>query len=243
MRDGLRIALLISGGGTTTEAILKACALGKLKNVVPVCVIASKPGIPGMERAQNAGVDPQNIIVLKPADFSSREAFGEAIITECKKRSVDFIGQYGWHPKTPTNVVEAYKGMIVNQHPGPLDYPRPDFGGKGMYGRRVHCARMLFVREVNRDFWSEATAHRVTEGLDQGSVLARRAVAIETADDVETFRSRMLPVEHAVQIETIRDFVGGTVKEVTRDEPLVRPGEEPILEAAKRAAGFLYPQG
>lgn len=239
----MRIALLISGSGTTVEAIIRACGSGALEGVIPVCVIASKVGIPGIERAEKAGIAPQNIIVLKPADFSSREAFGEAIIAECKKRDVDFVGQYGWLPLTPPNVIAAYEGMIVNQHPAPLDPGRPDFGGKGMWGRRAVCARLLFVRRVQRDFWTEATAHRVTAEYDMGAVVKATKVPILSEDDVASLYARLYPVEYETQIATLRDFVNGTVKEIVRDEPLVRPGEEGILEECKKEAMELYPHG
>ncbi len=239
----MRIALLISGSGTTAEHILLACASGRLKGVVPVCLIASRADAPGIGRAKATGMEQKDILVIRPEDFPSREAFGEAIIHACRARGAEFLGQYGWMCKTPENVIEAFKGMMVNQHPGPLDPGRPDFGGAGMYGRRVHCARLLFVRAVNRDFWSEATAQRVASEFDMGSVLKRRQVPILPDDDVPALQARMLPIEHEVQVETIADFAAGRVRELVREKPLVRPTEEKILKEAKRKAVELYPDG
>ena len=215
----MRIALLISGRGSTAEAIIRACRSGELDGVEPACTISSRE--------------------LSPKHFSSSEEFGEAILKICRDNRVDFIGQYGWMVKTPPNVIEAYKDMMVNQHNGPL----PEFGGEGMYGRRVSCARLLFVHQTNHDFWTEAVSQRVAIKFDEGAVLKARRVPILPEDTVEALAARLLPVEHQVQIETLRDFVNGTVKEVRREIPLVRPGEEAILAEVKKEAIMRYPKG
>ena len=238
----MRLAFLISGGGTTATAIINACKAGQLKNVQPVLVIASQDDIRGIDKVKTAGMKAEDVIVIKPQDFAALEAFGQAIVNECQKRAVDFIGQYGWLCLTPKNVIKAFQGKMVNQHPGPLDPGHPDFGGKGMYGRRVHAARLMFVRKVNRDFWTEATAQRVAVNFDQGAVLKRKRVPILENDDVDALQARVLPLEHEVQIETLQDFSNGTVKELNRDKPLVLPGEESILEECKREAIRLYPE-
>ena len=250
----MRIALLLSGGGTTIEAIIKATQNGTLKNVVPALIIASRETARGIAKARALGIANDNIVVLNPKNFSTPDAFGEAILHECRARDVDFIGQYGWLAKTPANVCDAYKGMIVNQHPGPLDTHqnasdlggqagRPDFGGVGMYGIRVHQARLLFVRETNRDFWTEVTAHRVTTNFDKGKIVKRKQIEILPDDTAESLQTRVLSVEHEIQIETLRDFANGIVKEFYREEPLVRPGEEEILEECKKEAIKMYPNG
>jgi phosphoribosylglycinamide formyltransferase-1 len=215
----MRIALLISGRGSTAEAIINACKTGKLKGVTPACVISSRE--------------------LSPKHFSSSEEFGKAILKICADNKVDFIGQYGWLVKTPKNVIEAYQDMMVNQHNGPL----PEFGGDGMYGMRVHCARLLFARRVQRDFWTEGVAQRVAVEFDGGAVLKAGRAPILENDTPETLAARLLPVEHEVQIAMLRDFVNGTVKEITRPEPLMRPGEEAILAECKKEAIMRYPKG
>lgn len=239
----MRIALLISGGGTTMEAIIQATQDGRLSGVVPALIIASKETAGGISKARALGISDADIIVLNPKMFETRELFGEAIISECKKRNIDFIGQYGWLIKTPENVINAYKGMIINQHPAPLDTGRPDFGGVGMHGVRDHEARLCFVRKTNRDFWTEATAHRVTVNYDEGVVVKRKQVPILPEDIAETLQARTLPVEHDVQIETLRDFRDNTVIELTRETPLVLPEETDILIMCKQEAIEKHPKG
>jgi len=239
----MKIALLISGGGTTMAAIISACQNGTLKNVTPNLIIASRQDAGGIEKARNLGIKNEDIVVINPKNFKTKEEFGEAILKECQKRSIDFIGQYGWLAMTPPNVISAYKDMIVNQHPGPLDTGRPDFGGVGMYGMRVHQARLLFVQKTQRDFWTEATAHRVTAKFDEGVVLKRIQVPILENDTAESLQTRVLPVEHQVQIELLKDFSEGKVEEFHREVPLVLPGEESILDECKQLAIKLYPNG
>lgn len=225
------------------EAIIKATQDGRLSGVVPALVIASKETAGGIAKAKALGISNEDILVLNPKSFETRDAFGEAIITECKKRNIDFIGQYGWLVKTPENVINAYKDMIVNQHPAPLDTGKLDFGGPGMHGVRDHEARICFVRKTNRDFWTEATAHRVTANYDEGVVVKRKQIPILPDDTAETLQARALPVEHEVQIEVIRDFANGTVETFVRETPLVLPDEEGILEECKKQAIEKYPKG
>jgi len=239
----MRIALLISGGGTTMEAIIKATQNGILENVVSALVIASNENAGGIEKAKKLGIKNEDILIINPKNFENREKFGEEIIKECKKRKVNFIGQYGWHWLIPENVINEFKDTIVNQHPGPLDNGRPDFGGAGMYGLRVHQARLLFVRKVNRDFWTEATAHRVTVKFDKGQILKRKQVPILKGDTAESLQARVLPIEHEVQIETLRDFANNTVSEFIREKPLIYKDEEKILEECKELAKKMYPKG
>lgn len=235
------------------EAIIKASKGGVLLGLEPVLVIANNPDAGGIEKAKALGIKDEDIVVLKPKDFENSdkfgearptESFGQAILNECKKRNVDFIGQYGWMVKTPLSVCEAYKGKIVNQHPGPLD-PKGngDFGGSGMYGMRVHEARLQFIKMTNRDFWTEATCHRVTANFDEGVIIKRKQVPIFQNDTAEILQARVLPVEHEVQIEALQDFMNNTVTEFKRETPLVLPGEEKILEECKKNAIAKYPRG
>ncbi|MDD5726824.1 MAG: formyltransferase family protein [Patescibacteria group bacterium] len=243
----LRVALLISGGGTTAREILRACKDGRLPHVHPTLMIASKPDAGGIQKALAEGMSDKDIVVIRPKrGCPGSPEFGEAILAECRKRDVDFVGQYGWLPVTPGNVIEAYQDMIVNQHPGPLDPERPpgfDFGGDGMYGRRVHCARLYFVRKVIGDYWTEAVSHRVVTKLDRGAVVNSARIEILPTDDVVSLQESVLPIEHSVQVGTLRMFSEGTVKEIRRDEPLIHRAMFGTLKEAKRLAIMLWPQG
>lgn len=240
----MKIALLISGGGTTAARIISECKPGgRLEGITPALLIASRPDAGGIEKALAGGMAAEDVIVIDPKKFPTPGTFGSAIVSECEKRGVDFVGQYGWMVKTPANVIERYEGRMTNQHPGPLDIGREDFGGPGMYGMRVHAARLAFVRETGHDFWSEATAQRVAEEFDHGVVLKARKVPVMEGDTPETLAARMLPVEHEVQIETLGDFLRREVSEVHREMPLILPEEVAILEQCKQKAIAAYPKG
>lgn len=240
----MKIALMISGGGTTAAHIISECRPGgRLDGVVPALVISSRPDAPGIQRAIEAGVAPENVIVIERSKFPTPGTFGGAIISECEKRGVEFIGQYGWMVLTPANVIERYEGKMVNQHPGPLDVGREGFGGPGMYGLRVHAARIMFVQKTGHDYWSEATAQLVAEEFDAGQVIKTGRVQIYEGDTPEMLAERMLPVEYEVQVQTLLAFLHKTAHPMHREYPLVAPEEISILEECKKEAIKMYPRG
>ncbi len=220
-----RLATLISGGGTTMREIVKACQSGEIPIDI-ACVISSNPTADGIERARRLGIPDKDIIVVDPNDSKGAdkkvdlEDFGLRILKELRKRGVTVVTQNGWLPLTPQHVIDEYKDTIFNQHPGPV----PEFGGQGMYGRRVHAARLLFVRETKRDYWTEAIAQRVHENFDQGVVVKSARVDILTEDTVDDLQQRVLTVEHQVQINLLKDVAGRNIKETATREVLVKPG-------------------
>lgn len=230
---------MISGGGTTMEAIIKECRGGRLYRIEPVLVIASDENAGGIEKARNMGIPRENIIVTHRREFKNATAFGEVLLLALQQHAIEVITQNGWMLKTPRNVIDAFSGKIFNQHPGPT----PDFGGKGMFGRRVHCARLLFTRMTKRALYTEAVAQRVAYNYDEGAIVKKRTIVIHEGDSVEDLQARVLPIEHEMQIEMLEDFGNGMIEEIPRDRPLVLPEEEGILAEAKRIACLLYPEG
>lgn len=237
----LRIALLISGRGSTAAAIVRHFKNSNL--IEPVCVIASNTNA-GIINLVMAGMQEEDTYVISPKLMNSSIQFGDAILNICRKHQVDLIGHYGWLAKTPRNVIEVYRNMIINQHPGPLDPTRHhDFGGQGMYGRRVHYTRLNFVKETNKNWWTEVTCHRVTEDYDKGAILDRVEVPILENDTVDSLAARALIEEHKLQIKVLEDFANDRVQEWNRAEPLVKNFEEKILIRLKEEAIKLYPKG
>lgn len=248
--DNLRVACLASGGGSTVAAILDAIRSGHLPGVTVPLIITNKANAGVIEKAKARGYGLDCITLIDRKAFDSEEAFGESILRECRQRSIDFIGQYGWLPRTPRNVIEAYRGRLVNQHPGLVSGMRSenerrlDFGGKGMYGRRVVAASHYFHRKWPQFFpCTYATAHHVTEGIDEGRVIRAWAVQMSLTESVDQLHKRMLPVEHMVQIATLGDFASeGCFTEVEQPSSI-----EPLLvddlENAKMQAIRDYPNG
>lgn len=236
-----RLGSLVSGGGSTMEQIVLASQNGWLQMDV-ACVLASKEGIGAIKKANSYGIA---LEIVNPDEFRGDDGkvdqygFGQVILRSLQKHGVTVVTQNGWLPLTPENVIDTYKDAIFNQHPGPV----PEFGGKGMYGRRVHAARLLFTRMTKRDYWTEAIAQRVHEDYDRGVVVKSQQVEIFPGDIVDDLQQRVLPIEHGVQIELLKDVTRGEVKEVERKFLLIKPGEEHVLFEAKKIAKLLYPNG
>jgi phosphoribosylglycinamide formyltransferase-1 len=238
-----RLATLISGGGITMQEIIRSCQSGEIPMDV-ACVISSSPTAGGIEKARRLGIPDRDIVVVDPSEFRGDdkkldpEGFGLRILKELRERGATVVTQNGWMPLTPEHVIDEFSDTMFNQHPGPV----PEFGGQGMYGRRVHAARLLFTRMTKRDHWTEAIAQRVHKEFDQGAVVQSARVDILPDDTVDDLQQRVLPVEHQVQINLLKDVARGNIQEVTR-EMLIRPGEEQTLYLAKRMARMLYPHG
>jgi len=225
------------------EQILKACKSGEIPLDV-ACVISSTPTAGGIEKAKKLEIPDKDIIVIDPDEFRGadkkvdQEGFGNEILKNLRERGVTIVTQNGWMPLTPQHVIAEYSDTIFNQHPGPV----PEFGGRGMHGKRVHAARLLFVRETRRDFWTEAVAQRVHKDFDMGAVVKSERVDILSEDTVDGLQARVLPIEHKVQIALLQDVARGNVRKVAGRATLIKPGEEAILFQAKKAARLLYPQ-
>jgi phosphoribosylglycinamide formyltransferase-1 len=209
------------------------------------CVVASNSTAGGLDKARLLSIPNQDILIINPNDYRGEDNkvdqnnFGQKIVDELKQRNVTVVTQNGWLPLTPEIVIQEFEGRIFNQHPGPV----PEFGGKGMYGRRVHAARLLFARMVKRDYWTLATGQRVHKDFDLGKVVKSAQVEILPTDTVDDLQQRVLPVEHQVQIEMLKDFVNNRLTEVSIRESLILPGEEDQLALAKKMAIMLYPHG
>ncbi len=239
-----RLATLISGSGTTMEAIISACQSGEVRMDI-ACVISSSKTAGGIEKAKRIGIPEKDIVIISPSQFRNeageinRKKFGERMLEILEEKGVTVITQNGWMPLTPANVIEKYSKRIFNQHPGPV----PDTGGKGMYGR-VPIASILYYRQmINRDYWIEPVIQRVALKFDEGVVVKSERVPIYKNDFVDKLQQRVLPVEHTIQIALLRDVTNGTVQEFEL-EPLAKSEEEQtILFQAIEKAKKDYPRG
>lgn len=242
------MATLISGGGTTMAEIIKACKSGEIPNMDIACVVSSNPEAGGIEKARALGIE--DIMVVNPRDFKeggrvNEEQFGKVLFNELAMRNVTVVTQNGWLPHTPDLMREKYEGFIFNQHPGPV----PEFGGKDMWGKRVHAALLGYRRWTSGDWrreesWTEVIAQRVDKDHDQGAVVKKVRVVILPGDTPEDLQKRALPVEHRVQIELLKDVAGGSVKEVGLRPPIVTtPAEELVWKLSRKMAVLLYPKG
>ncbi len=172
----MRLAVAISGRGSNLAALL--AALGPDTPARVVLVLSNRPEAAGLERARERGV--ATAVLRDPAD-------GGEWLTLLERHGVDLIVLAGYLKLVPSQVVSRYRGRILNIHPALL----PDFGGPGMYGRRVHAAVLASGAAE-----SGATVHLVDEEYDRGPVLAQCRVPVLADDTPERLAARVLETEH-----------------------------------------------
>jgi phosphoribosylglycinamide formyltransferase-1 len=248
----LNLAILVSGEGTTMERILKECSTGgPLEGLIrPATVIASRNRIGAIRRAIDGNLAHDRLHVCGRHQFLDDNEFGAALLELFDKHEVDMVFQCGWLCKTPHSVIKRFQNRIVNAHNGALDPGHPDFGGRGMYGRRVPAASLYFSHksQAKRDMFTEATVHLVTNRIDGGPVIGRKVVEIEKKDEVEHLRLRVLKEEHDLQVQTLAKIgmiglnrMASLI--VERDERLILPDQKDLLATAKSVAEAMYPKG
>jgi len=180
----VRLAVFASGGGTNLQAILDHARAPAARYRVAL-VIGDRPGAGAIARASDAGV-PARVVPVAGRGAAEVEA---DLLDALGSHDIDLIALAGYLRLVPRGVVARYRGRIVNIHPAPL----PRFGGKGMYGERVH--RAVLEAGVGS---SGPTVHRVDEEYDRGAVLAHEPVPVLPDDTVETLAARVLEREHAL---------------------------------------------
>ena len=176
----LKIAVLVSGGGTNLEAIFDAVDAGRIKNGKVEVVIASKPGVYALERAKNHGVDQQ---VDSRRDCASAEDFDARILQILTQRQVDLVVLAGFLSVLGEKVIKAYENRIINVHPALI----PSFCGKGFYGLHVHEKVLEYGVKL-----TGATVHFVNEIADGGAIILQKAVAVCDDDTPETLQKRVM---------------------------------------------------
>ncbi len=232
-----RIASLISGGGTTMSEIVQACSSGKIAADM-ACVIASTAQAGGIVRAKRLGIPDHDVVIVDPTGIGA-DTFAERLLIELQSRQVTVVLQNGWLPITPKAVIDAFKTRIFNQHPGPI----PEFGGKYMWGRRVHAAVLLYRRLTKTEPFTEVIAQYVDPEVDKGAVVKSARVPILPTDTVEDLQQRALIFEHRVQLELLQDILDDNLYTILRPKLVITPEQEQMLVLAKRMARILYPKG
>ena len=244
LQEKLRVAAFISGGASTLEQIIKATQDNRLPDTQIVTVVTSNPDAIPIDRKRLIQELDIPLTIVRPADYRSKDEYGEGLLAAVAPVRPKIIGQYGHTPLTPGNVIAEFEGRMINQHPGPVDPSPHDFGGKGMSSAdRVHAARLLFVRTTKRNYWTEVTAQRVAVEFDKGKAIKRGRVEIKPTDTVESLRNRAIEKEWEVQIAALRDFQEGQFIDLPPYDDLVLPSEYELLNQVKLFAALLYASG
>ncbi len=197
----LRVVVLVSGGGTNLQAIIDAVAAGRITNAELVGVISNNRTVKSLERAREAGIP---AISVSPKDYADRELFHEALLVKVNELKPDLIVLAGFLVAIPPKMVAQYSGRIINIHPSLI----PAFCGVGYYGLKVH--EKVLERGVKV---TGATVHFVTEGMDEGPIIAQKPVTVEEGDTPEVLQRRVMEqAEWILLPQAIDDIANGRIK-------------------------------
>ena len=190
-----KVAVLVSGGGTNLQAIIDAKAKGIIKNAEISLVISNKASAFALERAKKAGIEAK---CIAPSAFGTRELFNKALIKTLDEAKIDLVVLAGFLVIIPCEMVAKYRNRIINIHPSLL----PKYGGKGMYGMKVHEAVIK-----NKEKESGCTIHYVDSGIDTGEPIMSIKVEVSESDTPESLQKKVLEKEHILLTEGIKKLL------------------------------------
>lgn len=176
----LKVAVLVSGGGTNLQAIIDAVDEGKITNTEISLVISNNKNAYALQRANTAGIAS---MCISPKDYAAREDFHVALTETLKKAGVDLVVLAGYLVAIPEMLVKEFPNKIINVHPSLI----PSFCGVGYYGLKVHEAALARGVKV-----TGATVHFVDCGMDTGPIILQKAVEIEEGDTPEVLQRRVM---------------------------------------------------
>ena len=176
----LKVAVLVSGGGTNLQAIIDAVNEGKITNAEISLVISNNKNAYALERAKNAGIAS---MCISPKEYATRDDFHVALTETLKKAGVDLVVLAGYLVAIPEMLVKEFPNKIINVHPS----LNPSFCGVGNYGLKVHEAALARGVKV-----TGATVHFVDCGMDTGPIILQKAVDIEAGDTPEVLQRRVM---------------------------------------------------
>jgi phosphoribosylglycinamide formyltransferase 1 len=172
----MHVAVAVSGRGSNLEALLRA--LGPDAPARVVLVLSNRADAPALERAIAHRIP--SVVLRDPSNAAEW-------LAPLERHAVELVVLAGYLKLVPPDVIARFRGRIINIHPALL----PAFGGRGMYGRRVHEAVLASgARE------SGATVHLVDEVYDRGPILGQARVPVLPDDDPDRLAARVLEVEH-----------------------------------------------
>ncbi len=182
--EALRVVVLASGSGSNFQALTDRFGAPD-SPVRVVLLVASKPGIGALERATRVGVP--SAVLPEAGGGTGGAAEADFLLEALREARAELVVLGGWLRLVPSAVVAAYRGRMLNIHPALL----PAFGGKGMYGGRVHRAVLESGTRI-----TGATVHLVDEEYDRGPIVAQWPVPVRPGDDEASLAARVLAVEH-----------------------------------------------
>ena len=176
----VRIAVLVSGGGTNLQALIDAQKAGIIKSGEIELVVASNDKAYALQRAAAAGIE---AAVASKKELGSQSRFEEALCALMTEKDIDLIVMAGFMSILTKDFTDKYPMRIINIHPSLI----PSFCGKGFYGLHVHEAALEYGVKV-----TGATVHYVNEIPDGGRIIMQKAVEVRDGDSPETLQRRVM---------------------------------------------------
>ena len=176
----LKLAVLVSGGGTNLQAIIDAIENGTITNACIDVVISNNANAYALERAKTHGIDAR---CISPKQYETRDAFNDALTQTIIERNIDLVVLAGYLVIIPPQLIAAYKNRIINIHPSLI----PSFCGAGFYGLKVHEEALKRGVKV-----TGATCHFVDEGTDTGPIILQKAVEVLADDTAKSLQQRVM---------------------------------------------------
>lgn len=203
----LKLAVLISGGGTTLRNLLGRIEAGELDARIDL-VISSNPKARGLDYAREAGI---KIAVLEQKKFASLDAYSQAVFDACRASQCDIVVMAGFLKFV--TIPADFEFRVVNIHPGLI----PAFCGLGFYGHHVHQAVLDYGAKL-----SGCTVHFVDNQYDHGPIILQRAVPVLDDDTADTLAARVFEAECEALPEALRLIGAGRVSVAGR-RVMIRP--------------------
>ena len=210
----MKIAVMVSGGGTNLQAIIDSIADGRITNTEICLVYSNNPGAYAIERAKEAGIP---YVVKSPKEFENREAFNDALLQILTEADPDLIVLAGCLVVIPRQVVKAFANRIINIHPSLI----PAFCGTGYYGLKVHEKALERGARV-----SGATVHFVDEGTDTGPIILQKPVMIRQDDTPEVLQRRIMEQAEWKILPMAIDLIANN-KVTVKDHHVIIEGYDP----------------
>lgn len=180
MGISMRIAVMVSGGGTNLQAIIDAINAGTITNTEIAVVISNNANAYALTRARENGIE---AVCVSPKDYENRDTFNRELLNKVNAYNVDLVVLAGFLVKIPEEMVHQYNHRIINIHPSLI----PSFCGVGFYGLKVHEAALEKGAKV-----TGATVHFVDEGMDTGRIILQKAVDVLENDTPQTLQRRVM---------------------------------------------------
>ena len=176
----LKLAVLVSGGGTNLQAIIDAIVGKTITNAEVKVVISNNKNAYALERAKNHNIE---AVCISPKDYATRAEFNEAFLEKLNSYEVDLVVLAGFLVVIPEQMIQQYRNRIINIHPSLI----PSFCGTGYYGLKVHEGVLSRGVKV-----TGATVHFVDEGTDTGPIILQKAVEVKQGDTPELLPRRVM---------------------------------------------------